>query len=227
MEWWRAEVDRFAAGSPVHPLTRALAGQTRVGGVLPNLSGLVDTTIWDLASATFGTPAEVAGYCERWASAMIEPVAQHAMQSPVPAFGARLGAALREIELLCDFEPEAHAGRLRLPLEALERDGIDVESLAKPPWPAKLCALLAARQRALRLEVAASVNGVPREHQPSMRGLLVWAALAHRRSGLAERALPQSMALPRFALLREVWVAWRAARHASRGTFELHQESPI
>jgi phytoene synthase len=221
MEWWRAEVERFASGKPAHPLTRALL-ETSPHSPNSNLSGLVDTAIWDLASATFGSRAEVSGYCERWSTSMIEPVA-HQFSA-----GARtLGAAIREIELLCDLASDAHAGRLRFPLDELERDGIDPESLAKPPWPAKLCTLLRARHRELRSALAANVASVRREHQPAMRGLLVWSALANRRSLLAERALPQPMHLPRFALLQEVWVAWRTARRASRGTFEMTQESTL
>jgi phytoene synthase len=234
MEWWQAEVERFANGKPAHPLTRALSeanakasassvaiasphGASRSIGARLDISGLVDTTIWDLASATFGTRAEVAGYCERWASAMIAPLA--------PSLAGTLGSTIREIELLCDLAPEARAGRLRLPLDELERDGIDVESLAKPPWPAKLCALLMGRHRALRAALAGGVASVPREQQPATRGLLVWVALAYRRSLLAERALPDSAQQLRFALLKEVWAAWRAARRASQGTFELTQES--
>ena len=342
MEWWRAEIERFARGTPVHPLTRALLAATsteaeRIAGGAsahpstrgmpeatsaegdrvasstpahpsaravpkatsaegerfssdtqtrpstrrlleaaknasvnadaptsangtrptnaqrlpdaqydaqparahpPNLSGLVDTAIWDMASATFGSRAEIAGYCERWAIAMIEPIMDVATVSarrrpvnasgsapPMPAYARALGSTIREVELLCDLEADALAGRLRLPLDELERDDVDPESLAKPPWPAKLCALLTARHRALRSNLASGVASVPREDQPALRGLLVWAALAYRRSLLAEHALPQRPELPRFAQLKEVWVAWRAARHASRGAFELNQES--
>jgi phytoene/squalene synthetase len=215
-----------------------------------NLSGLVDTAIWDLASATFGSRAEVSGYCERWSTSIIEPIAYRAAAQTTPAsatmatsgsaqplapdgeatppiFARTLGAAIREIELLCDLALDAHAGRLRFPLDELERDGIDPESLAKPPWPAKLCTLLRARHRELRSALAANVASVRREHQPAVRGLLVWSALANRRSLLAERALPKPMHQRRFALLQEVWVAWRAARRASRGTFEMTQESTL
>jgi len=221
MEWWRAEADRLSAGTPAHPLTRALKEDV---GSDTNISGLIDATIWDLAAATFGSRAEVTGYCERWASTMIEPVVRTVVPDSL-AFANRFGVALRELELLADLAQEAHAGRLRLPLDELEREGIDPDALAKPPWPAKLCGLLMTRHRALRAALGASIASVSGEHQAAMRGLLVWAALAHRRSITVERALPNVPQPSRVAAIKELWAAWRAARHASRGTFKLTQES--
>ena len=55
----------------------------------------------------------------------------------VPGAGVRwrvLGAAVREMELLADLAREAHVGRLRVPLDELERAGVEVK-LAQPPWP--------------------------------------------------------------------------------------------
>src|SRR6266436_3113648 len=72
LQWWREECERAAGGHPVHPLTRALVdAQANLNG----LCGVVDVAIWDLASATFETRRELAAYCERWATAMIEPIA--------------------------------------------------------------------------------------------------------------------------------------------------------
>lgn len=53
LEWWREELERFAAGNPVHPLTRAMAGKPFDAG------GLVDTAAWDLSRATFSTQDEI------------------------------------------------------------------------------------------------------------------------------------------------------------------------
>ena len=222
LQWWREECERATQGRPAHPLTRAavsaFAGQstTSLGG----LSGFVDTTVWDLASATFETRRELAAYCERWAAAMIVPVVTHAIPE-VTEHGAWLsiGSALHEIEMLANLASEAHSGRLRMPLDELELAGVEPNSLATVPWSAQLAELLKQRHEALRGVLAAEVGALPRTQQDSVRGILVWIALAWRRSVRAQRALPNSLQPARFDALADGWVAWRAARGAMAGNF--------
>ncbi len=232
LEWWREECTRYASGSPAHPLMRALSaayGAAADGAVArgraapdtarPDPRGLVDTATWDLAAATFATRAELAGYCDRWASAVTLIAAQGAAQ-----FGRSLGRALAETELLAALAADAKLGRLRLPVDELGQAQVEPSALAHPPWPEPLCALLRSRQRASRAALAASVAELPAALQPSLRGLLVWAALAYRESLRAERALPHPWQADRASRLAYAWIAWRAARHADRRKFHLHPE---
>lgn len=205
LEWWRAECTRTATGHAGHPLTQALAACFPDPAPLAGLAGLVDTAVWDLAAATFETRREVAAYCGRWADAISVPLVAHAAPQVGQAAARALGAALREAELLGTLADDARAGRLRLPLDELAAAGLDGASLTRPPWPAPLAALLAARQAALHAELATAVEALPAGAQPPLRGLLVWAALA----GREERALLNG------------WRAWRAARRAGAGGFKL------
>jgi phytoene synthase len=219
LQWWREECERSAQGRPVHPLTRALVkafGGALEPAPLAGISGFVDTAVWDLAGATFETRKELTAYSERWAAAMFEPAAA-VTASPWRA----LGAAVREIELLADLAREAQAGRLRVPLDELERAGVDVTALAKPPWPAPLAALLRERHEALRATIANSVSSCGRGEQADFRGLLVWAALAWRSSWRAQRALPNTVSPRRYDALVDGWRAWRAARRAVAGNYRL------
>src|SRR5215472_8962965 len=101
LEWWRAECARTAEGAPGHPLTRALADgfADRDPAPLAGLAGLVDTAAWDLAAATFETRRELTGYCERWAEAIVVPLARFAAPEVDGGAARALGAALREGEL--------------------------------------------------------------------------------------------------------------------------------
>jgi phytoene synthase len=142
----------------------------------------------------------------------------------VPGEGSRwraLGAAVREIELLADLAREAHVGRLRVPLDELERVGVEVKSLATPPWPAPLVALLRERHEALRAIVGECLAALGREQQTEFRGLLVWAALAWKQSARAQRALPNIISPRRYHALADGWLAWRAARRAAAGNLRL------
>jgi phytoene synthase len=218
LQWWSEECERCLQGRPVHPLTRELVKASGNSSLLAGIKGFVDTAVWDLASATFETRKELTAYCERWSAAMFETAA--AAVGPSNA-AARLGAAVRELELLENLAREAHVGRLRVPLDELERAGVDVHGLAKPPWPAALGTLLSQRHEALRSAIRDSISALGREEQPRLRGLLVWAALAWQQSLRAQRALPNAIQSRRYHALADGWQAWRAARRAAAGKLRL------
>ncbi|HZC87527.1 MAG TPA: squalene/phytoene synthase family protein [Steroidobacteraceae bacterium] len=214
LAWWREECDRTARGSPAHPLTRELAALLAPLGTAPlaALAGFVDTADWDLSCATFDTRRELTGYCERWSAAMIAPLVS--LASPdAPATQARaLGVSLREIELLLALAADARAGRLRLPLDELERVHLPPESLAHPPWPAALAELLRHRHREVRASLGAALDALPPAARPPLRGLIVWATLACAGSARAEQRLPQADTARDHHAPLDGWRAWRVAR---------------
>lgn len=227
LQWWREECARCAAGNPVHPLTRELriqmdqlAAASRANSALAGLSGLVDAATWDLAGATFERRAELTAYCRRWAAAMIAPLWWDAED------GTGLGAALRELELLEHLARDAGAGRLRVPLDELERASVAAQALATPPWPQGLVDIVRERHRDLRRDLATAVAGLSPESQRSARGLLVWAALAWQASRRAERALPQPPTASIASAAAANWLAWRAARAAAAGRSASWTRSP-
>ena len=239
LQWWQEECERCAQGRPVHPMTRELvkaygsAAVARQPSPLAGISGFVDAAVWDLAGATFETRKELNAYCARWSAAMFETAAGYVTSSTPGAVAASsgaepaisrwrvLGAAVREIELLTGLAREAHAGRVRVPLDELDRAGVEVGSLAKPPWPGALVTLLRERYEALRTTIAESVSTLGREEQAGFRGLLVWTALAWGQSARAQRALPGIIFPRRYHALADGWQAWRAARRAAAGKLRL------
>jgi phytoene synthase len=234
LQWWRDESERSARGQPVHPLTRELLKAHRsaastasaaasgdgVPSPAPDISGFIDTAVWDLASATFATRRELTAYSERWAAAMFEPVA--AVPGSISPMWRTLGAAVREIELLANLGTEAHAGRLRVPLDELEQSGVDPQAIPKPPWPAPLAALLRERHVVLQAAIANGLAALDPDAQTSTRGLMVWVALAWRMSLRAQGALPDMVAPRRYHALADGWQAWRAARRATTGSLRLN-----
>ena len=218
LAWWREECERSTQARPSHPLTRELGALFAASGLAPpaGLAGLVDTAVWDLAAATFGTRRELEGYCERWSAAMIEPAVQ--LAAPAAAEPARaLGRSLREIELLLSLASDARLGRLRLSLDELECAPATAEELARPPWPAALAELVRARHRQARAALEASVAALPPLAQPPLRGLIVWAAVRRAHSRRAERRLPRASLSREHHAPLDGWCAWRAARRADAG----------
>jgi 15-cis-phytoene synthase len=219
-----AEGTRLAATA----LSAGFVAQSPAIGLpgLAGLCGIVDVAVWDLAGATFETRRELDAYCERWAAGMIEPLVAPPSASPASATRTTdwraLGAAMREVELLTDLAREAHYGRIRVPLDELERANVDTSTLAKPPWPHAVTEQLRARHESLHNNISRILIDVDREQQPALRGLLVWAALTWRSSQRAERALPERLRIGRFDAISDAWFAWRIARRATIGRFRLN-----
>jgi len=214
--WWREECARSGDGEPSHPLMRALAAHlgSDAGSVFGRLAGLVDVAAWDLARATFDTRRELAAYCEVWSRAILEPLALHSAAAETVR---GLGTRLREIELLSALAAEAHSGRIRLPLDELATLEVSPEELARPPWPAPLVSRLRERHRELRAALAASVAALAPAEQPSLRGVIVWAALAAQHSRYAEQRLPDASLGREDHRPLDGWRAWRIARRAQAG----------
>jgi phytoene synthase len=138
-----------------------------------------------------------------------------------PSVWKSLGAAVRELELLAGAARDAHDGQVRVPLDELDRAGVEPSALAKLPWPAPLTALLKERHQSLRATLATQMATLDREQQMHLRGLLVWVTLTWRLSVRAERALPNVILPRRYDALADGWQAWRAARRAATGKLRL------
>ena len=136
----------------------------------------------------------------------------------VPAEQTRaLGVSLRESELLLAVAADALHGRLRLPLDELERAGAAPESLAQPPWTPPLAALLRERYRAVGDALTNSVDSLAPGAREALPGILGWAALAARHCQRAASRLPLPPLRRDPQRLSDGWRAWRVARRAASG----------
>ena len=228
-ERWAAAMFETAAAQVVSAASSAQT--TAAAQIVCAASGPQTTAAAQIVTAASGPQTAAAAQIvsaasgsQTAAAAQAVSAASSAQTTNAPRAASRwrtLGAAVREIELLGDLAREAHAGRVRIPLDELERAGVEVKSLAEPPWPAPLASLLRERHEALRAIVGQSLVAVGREEQPSFRGLLVWAALAWRQSARVQRALPNIILPRRYHALADGWQAWRAARRAAAGNLRL------
>ena len=217
-ERWAAAMFEVAAASGLQPAEAAHAARATQAARMMQASGASDAS--GSAAPGVGTPPAA-----RMANADSIAAAQAANTAPgVPRATSPwrvLGAAVREIELLANLAREAHEGRVRVPLDELDRVGVPVNGLAKPPWPAPLASLLCERHEALRATLGASLAGLGRDEQAGFRGLLVWASLAWQQSARAQRALPGIILPRRYHALADGWQAWRAARRSAAGKLQL------
>lgn len=219
LAWWHEECARTAAGQPAHPLTRELATlfSATDGAALAGIGGFVDTAVWDLAAATFESRRELTAYCERWCAAFIEPLVRLGAPQLPPEQTRALGVSLRESELLLAVASDALRGRLRLPLDELERAGAAPESLGQPPWTPPLAALLRERYRTVGKALTGSVDSLAPQAREALPGIVVWAALAARHCERAAQRVPLAPLRRDPQRLSDGWRAWRVARRAASG----------
>ena len=221
-ERWAAAMFEVAAASKRQPAEAAHAARATQAALMMQASDASGSAASGSAASGVGTPAAA-----RMASAASDATAAAQAANTAPGVPRAtspwrvLGAAVREIELLANLAREAHGGRVRVPLDELDRVGVPVNGLAKPPWPAPLASLLRERHEALRATLGASLAGLGRDEQAGFRGLLVWASLAWQQSARAQRALPGIILPRRYHALADGWQAWRAARRSAAGKLQL------
>jgi len=162
LDWWRAELQRFARGTPEHPwLSAWLRAQPHDHSL--GLEPLTEAAAMDLAGARLAARSD------------------HYLAGALFVLGAKLL-------------------------------GIEI---ASPQLEQRLRAL-GHYVATLEHERQAAAPELPEAPvQPPLTPLLVWAALAER------QALRRPRRAGRFDMLADNFIAWRAARRAQRGRFEL------
>lgn len=220
LQWWRGELDRLAAGRPTHPIAVALATLRERGSAdLPLLQESLDAADLDLARFTYHTWTELEAYCFRSAGALQTLAAaalagERALSPAERTFARRLGAALRQTEMLRDLSHDLSRGRLYAPLDALAAAGLEPGALSRAIEDGAAARLLTEWRNRLQDEFAALPSLlVGREARSTQRHGLVLAALHSRlleRLGTGPAGTTRTVELPPLARL---WTAWRTALH--------------
>ncbi len=131
LDWWRGEIARFAAGTPEHPATRALA-DTAQGRGLPAelLLEIVDGMAMDLDQVRYPDFKSLHLYCYRVAGVVGEIAASifggpaGAHDRAVRRYAHELGLAFQLTNIIRDVGEDARRGRIYLPQDELARFGV-------------------------------------------------------------------------------------------------------
>lgn len=219
LQWWRGEVDRLAAGRPSHPLAQALVplrGQRDLDLAL--LHEMLVAADLDLAQMTYRTRQELDAYLFRASGVTQSLIAtvlagERGLAPAEREFARRLGAAVRQVEILFDLDRDLARGRMYAPIEALEAAGIDPVTFARD-WrgmPAR--SFIADWQARLRQELDALPGQLAEPaHRAAQRHGLVLAALHARWLDLfTGTTAPGNTPPPELGSLTRLWTAWRTA----------------
>jgi phytoene synthase len=220
LQWWRQEVERLVNGNPLHPATRALAASPTSATGFARLHELIAAADMDLARMTYLNMAELRAYGSRSGGAIQELIAAvlvgpDPLEESARAASNRIGAGIRQAEMLRDVRQDAHDGRLYIPLDELEKDRVKLEHLRARQVSASAKAVLARFCAAVAQDLDTAMTSFPAPMRSHLRPLFVMAAL-HRRllQRIARRDYQVAGERIELGPLEKPWVAWRAARKA-------------
>ena len=218
LDWWRKELGRLAAGTPEHPVTRALF-DTAQGRSLPQelLLEIVDGMAMDLAYHRYPDFKALQLYCYRVASVVGELAATifGYKDRATRKYAHDLGLAFQLTNIIRDVGEDARRGRIYLPQDELARFGVsETDILQARPTPEFHSLMQFQYERTATLYQKA-LDELPGVDRKSQRPGLVMAAIYRTLLDEIMRAqFPVLQARISLTPIRKFWLAgktWLAA----------------
>lgn len=217
--WWTEELQRLAVDEPRHPAAATLSRTARERRrSAPDLRALAEHASEALACLAFADHAELDTHVRLWSSSVFRELAVscaaqiEAPLAPAERFAERAGPAIREVELLCNFEVHAWAGRVYTPLDPEQTSLWTAQPMAHAQR-----LQLNERLTHLEAQLDAAVADVPAESRAALSSAIVWTRLAQRTARLARRTTQLRGELGRTEPLRRTIRAWQVAVRALQG----------
>ncbi|MCC7039474.1 MAG: presqualene diphosphate synthase HpnD [Burkholderiales bacterium] len=216
LEWWREEIARVFAGTPEHPVGRALVGVVR-DFALPqdHFAAVIDGMAMDLTQTRYLDFAGLEQYCHRVAgvvglmSAEIFGYADDATRG----FARDLGIAFQLTNICRDVGEDVRRDRIYLPHEDLARFGVTAQALRGAEYSPAFRELMAFEVERTQAWYERALAQLPAVDRHAQRAGLVMAAIY--RTLLREIARDGYLVLDRrtsLTPLRKLWIAWKTAR---------------
>jgi phytoene synthase len=221
LQWWRAEIDRLVNGQPQHPLTRALLPLREwARDDLPLLHEPLVAADIDLARLALQDEQEVEAYCFR-AAGSLQTLAAAACAGPRALsaaerdFARALGSCLRRTESLRDLRPLLARGTLPVPLDAMERAGVNPGTLQPGMTVAPaLAQLIESERTSLEARLAALPTVLDPAGRAAQRHGLVLGALLTQLLQRIEHRRELARTRAEVPAWTKLWTAWQTAVRA-------------
>jgi phytoene synthase len=216
LQWWREVLGGARDGeAAAHPVAAALQ-ETRARYALApeRLIGLIDAHGFDLYDAPMAMLDDLDRYGKETEAAVFAAAA-HILGVDGEAITEHAGLAYALTRILMEFGRHAAQRRLYVPLEVLERHGVEREDVfARAAIPALDAALAELRRHARRYLDAAQAE--LERADPRLLPALLPAASAAAQLRRMERPGADPFAPPVLSAWRRQWRMWRAARSPRR-----------
>jgi phytoene synthase len=213
LAWWRAEVGHLFAGTPQHPVTRALLpclGQYSLSQ--QQLLEIIDGMEMDLRQSRYLDWPALEAYCYRVAGVVGLLAAQifGYRNESTREYARRLGIAFQLTNIIRDVGEDARKNRIYLPMDDLKRFGVPASDILQAKDTRAFQALMRFEAERARAHYAEAMAALPAADRRAQRPGLVMAAIYRallveiERDGF--RVLSQRTSL---TPLRKLWIAWK------------------
>ncbi|MFT4066805.1 squalene/phytoene synthase family protein [Paraburkholderia sp.] len=218
LAWWQKEIASLAAGSPSHPVSKALAAHLPdVQAEYPALQALLGGFEMDLDQARYldypNLQRYVRGVGGNFASLISRAAAPRAANGAAQAtdWAVPLGEALMLAQFVAETGNDARHGRIYIPIDEMQRYNVTAADLINRKYTDAFTELMRFETRRARDAVQTALAAVPAKARRAQRTLVALAALALALLEEIERddyhVLHQRIAL---TPIRKLWIAWRA-----------------
>jgi phytoene synthase len=216
LAWWRQEVAQIFAGTPQHPVAKALQPVVR-DFPLPqaHFQTVIDGMAMDLEQTRYVDFAALELYCHRVAGVVGLMSAEiFGYVDPRTRDYARdLGIAFQLTNICRDVGEDARRGRIYLPQDDLARFGVAPSTLLRGEVAPPFRELMAFEVERAQQWYAGALGQLPPGDRKAQRTGLIMAAIY--RTLLDEIARDGYRVLDRrtsLTPLRKLWIAWKTAR---------------
>ena len=220
LDWWSGEVRAAFGGRPSHPVTIALMPGASAYGIEPaQLEAVIDGCRIDLAQSRFADWPALQHYCHLVAGVVGEVAANifGRTQAQTVDYAHRLGLAMQLTNIIRDVGDDARRGRIYLPVDELQRFGVQAGEILKRerPWGyserfAALMRFQAERAERLYDEALALLPAADRRAQtPGLMMANIYRTLLREIQGHGFQVINEV----RFARTAPpIWLMWREPR---------------
>lgn len=216
LAWWRNEVAATYAGTPQHPVARALVPVVREFD-LPEaqLQTIIDGMAMDLEFTRYVDFAALERYCDRVAGVvgLLSAKIFGYGQARTLDYARDLGIAFQLTNIVRDVGEDARRGRIYLPQEDLAKFGVTPSSLAAGKADDAFRALMqfeTARARSWYDRAFTALDpGDRRAQRPGLIMAAIYRTLLDEIERDGYRVLDRRITL---TPLRKLWIAWKTAR---------------
>ena len=180
LAWWQNEVVQSFAGSPTHPVMKALMVHANDYGIeAQHLLAIIDGCQMDLSQTRYLDYAGLKRYCHLVAGVVGEVAAKIFGQSDpqTTQYAHTLGLAFQLTNILRDVGEDAMRGRIYLPMDELKQFDVKAQDLIQRQYSDRFTALMkfqAARAHALYEEAFALL---PRADKQTQKPGLMMASI--------------------------------------------------
>ena len=213
LAWWRQEIARLHAGTPQHPVARALAPAIEAFGLTEaRLNEIMDGMEMDLAQSRYMDFASLRQYCHRVAG-VVGALAANIFgyrNARTIEYAETLGLAFQLTNIIRDVGEDARKNRIYLPMDELKQFNVTAADILEERQTEGFARLMQFQAQRARRCYDEALALLPPEDRRAQRPGLVMAAiyrtLLDEIAGDGYQVLSQRTTL---TPIRKLWIAWR------------------